>query len=125
MWQTNLTIFYITKFLLSINSQRGCAQGKSGCLPTRPLSAVDTKQLNGKYHSVAVEERRRYCVLCTRSVAVQNLSTNLISKPTLSVLHVTRTLCVSWQKGTAGRGTCWLSISISSSMGNNAFAVAY
>ena len=64
-----------------------CFRGRPGRLPSRPLADVDARRLNKQYHSVAVEEKRRDCVVCAKVVSVQNLSRNLKSR--------TNTVCVT------------------------------
>lgn len=51
-----------------------CFRGRPGRLPSRPLAAaVDARRLDKQYHSVAVEEKRRDCVVCAKVVSIQNL----------------------------------------------------
>ena len=64
-----------------------CFRGRPGRLPSRPLADVDARRLDKQYHSVAVEEKRRDCVVCAKVVSVQNLSRNLKSR--------TNTVCVT------------------------------
>ena len=47
-----------------------CFRGKPGRLPSRPLADVDARRLNKQYHFVAVEEKRRDCVVCAKVVSV-------------------------------------------------------
>ena len=54
-----------------------CFRGRRGRVPTRPLPDMDAKRLNREYHSVAIEEKRRDCVVCAKIVAVQALAKNL------------------------------------------------
>ena len=60
-----------------------CLRKKAGRPPNRPLAEADSKRLNGQYHSTAVEEKRRYCVVCAKYASVKGLSTNSISTSTV------------------------------------------
>ena len=73
--------------------------------PARPLADMDVRRLNGQYHSIQIEEVRRNCVVCTKHVAVNNLSRNQISKTNLVcvTLHVTESLFPLVSKRTAGK----------------------
>lgn len=64
-----------------------CFRGRPGRLPSRPLADLDATRLNKQYHSVAVEEKRRDCVVCAKIVSVQNLSRSAKSR--------TNTVCVT------------------------------
>ena len=48
-------------------------RGRPGHLPSRPLPDLDARRLNKQYLSVAVEEKRRDCVVFAKIVSVQNL----------------------------------------------------
>ena len=79
-----------------------CFRGTVGRPSSRPQSDLDTLRRNGLYHSIAVEEKRRYCVVCAKKVALQNLSTNQISKTnTVCVTCDRKPLCV------LGKRSCW------------------
>lgn len=79
-----------------------CFRGLPGRVPTRPLSAVETRRLNRQYHSIAVEERRRDCVVCAKVVSVEHLSKNLPNK--MNIVCVTcdrKPLCLHSKRN------CW------------------
>ena len=79
-----------------------CFRGLPGRVPTRPLSAVETRRLNRQYHSIAVEERRRDCVVCAKVVSVKHLSKNLPNK--MNIVCVTcdrKPLCLHSKRN------CW------------------
>ena len=47
---------------------------RCGWVPTRPFGDVNARRLNMQYHSIAVEEKRRDCVVCAKILSVQDLS---------------------------------------------------
>ena len=79
-----------------------CFRQRPGRPSTRPLAEMDIRRLNGQYHSIAIEEVRRNCVVCTKHVAVNNLSRNQISKTNLVCVTCDRKpLC------THSKRNCW------------------
>ena len=81
-----------------------CFRKKAGRPPSRPLTDADSRRLNGQYHSIAVEDKRRYCVVCAKYASIEGLSTNSISKTnTVCTTCDRKPLCVlakrnCWQK---------------------------
>ena len=81
-----IKISFCIKFqLFGICWRQGRA--RPGCLPSQPLAGLDAKRLNKQYHPMAVEEKRRDCVVCAKIVSVQNLSRGSKSR--------TNTVCVT------------------------------
>ena len=52
-----------------------CFRGRPGRPATRPIAEVDSLRLNKQYHSIAVEENRRKCVVCFKRIAVVSAGT--------------------------------------------------
>ena len=104
-WQTDQlhsssTVLPLFSILLRVNV---CV--KYDRPPARPLADMNVRKLNGQYHSIQTEEVTRNCVVCTKHVAVNNLSRNQISKTNLVcvTLHVTESLFPLVSKRTAGK----------------------
>ena len=57
-----------------------CFCGRHGRVLTRPLADVNARRPNMQYHFIAIEEKRRDCVVCAKIVSVQDLSKNSRNK---------------------------------------------